>query len=137
MNSDKKTTQSNDLSIGDQMRNYFIAKINYSGREIYECRSDHDLDALMFAIYAYVTEVLKVNNLYDLLPTTHANIIPNPSTRTVAKQATPDHDNIPAGQIRPVVRSIGHTKLSSRKNIKSRSLGLRGSGMKSRSLYGR
>jgi hypothetical protein len=72
MSNDKKQIDTNDLSMGDQMRNYYVEKINASGREIYACKSDHDLDALMFAIYAYVTEILHLNNLFDLLPNTTA-----------------------------------------------------------------
>jgi len=140
MQNDKKMVDSQDLTLADQMRNYYIDKITSSGREVYACRSDHDLDALMFAIFAYVTQILKINNLYDLLPTTSAASVPY---KVILQQREMDDrtrqamDDLPKDISDMRTVPVGYSRNKNRigRSITSRSMGL-SSRFRGRSLYG-
>ena len=68
--SKKKKTVS-DYSLFDQLGEFVISKYTANGRPVYECKAkDHDVDALMFTLYGYLTQVIKTQNLYDKVPRT-------------------------------------------------------------------
>lgn len=66
---DKRKQKYGAPTIFDQMVEYIIARYTPIGRPVYACKTqDHDLSALMFTLYGYLTEVIKTHNLIDNLP---------------------------------------------------------------------
>jgi len=56
-------------SMFDEMAEYCIEKYTANGRPVYSGKnSDHDLDAFMFTLYGYLTEVIKSQDLWYALP---------------------------------------------------------------------
>jgi intein/homing endonuclease len=64
----KRKSKDEGYSIFDEMNDYVIDRYTANGRPVYKGRDDHDLDAYMFTLYGYLTEVVKTNKLWDKMP---------------------------------------------------------------------
>jgi replicative DNA helicase len=69
-------TSKDQVTIFDEMNEYIIEKYTANGRPVYKGKSgDHDLDAFMFTLYGYITEVVKTQKLWDKIPPTTPKFI--------------------------------------------------------------
>lgn len=65
-----------DATIFDEMVEYVIEKYTANGRPVYKGKAgDHDLDAYMFTLYGYLTEVIKTQKLWDKMPTAKGKLV--------------------------------------------------------------
>jgi replicative DNA helicase len=64
-----KKAKDSKYSLADALSEYVIEKYTSNGRPVYGCNlEDHDIDAFMFTIYGYLTEVIKTQNLWEKMP---------------------------------------------------------------------
>lgn len=73
----KKSKKSADThTLFDQLANFVIDKYTANGRPVYKCDlKDHDIDAAMFTLYGYITEVIKTQDLWSKSPSVRARTI--------------------------------------------------------------
>jgi hypothetical protein len=69
LNKGSKKANLESASLADALSEYVIEKYTSNGRPIYGCNlEDHDIDAFMFTIYGYLTEIIKTQNLWEKMP---------------------------------------------------------------------